>query len=140
MTFSEKSAWLMTLALLAASSGYLSALLAASELAGTLPPPSVPALVEFTVVLVLISIVGHILIAALRPDDANAPMDERERQVVNKAGNWSGFVLGFGLVSGLLSYLVLGNGNLLFYTVFASLLAAQFAEYLLQIVLLRWSS
>lgn len=137
MTFSEKSAWLMSAALLVGGGAYVNALLDAVRSSGELPAPGIPGLISFTVIVVLIALIGHIVIAALRPDEADAPKDEREKRVLQVAGNISGYVLGAAVVSGMFHYLLLGDGNVLFYIVFAGLVLSQLAEYAVQIVLLR---
>ena len=48
--------------------------------------------------------------------------------------------LGAVVISGLIGYLVLGRGDLLFYTVLASLIVAQLAEYVLQLTIMRLES
>lgn len=140
MTFNEKSAWIMLTALLVSGLSYAGAVVNLSADAGGLAPPSIPLLIRFTVLLIVISIVGHALIAALRPGEASDRLDEREKHVHDKAGNWSGIVLGAGVISALIGYLMLGRGDLLFYGVFASLVVAQLAEYVLQLVMMRLAS
>ena len=140
MTFNEKSAWIMLTALLVSGLSYAGAVVNLSADLGRLAPPSVPLLIKFTIALILISIVGHALIAALRPGEASDRLDEREKRVHDRAGNWSGIILGFGVITALVSYLVLGNADLLFYGVLASLFAAQLAEYALQLAMTKLAS
>ena len=83
--------------------------------------------------LVVIAVIGHIVIGILTPREANAAPDERERLIIARAGHFSGYVLGAGVLSALAGYLLTYDGNLLFYGTFASLMLAQLAEYLLQI-------
>lgn len=140
MTFNEKSAWIMLAALLVSGLSYAGAVVNLSADLGQLAPPSVPLLIKFTVLLIVISIVGHALIAALRPGESSDRLDEREKRVHDKAGNWSGFVLGAGVITALMAYLMLGQGDLLFYGVLASLVVAQLAEYVLQLAMMRLAS
>jgi hypothetical protein len=86
-----------------------------------------------------LAIVGHIVIAALAPKDADVPVDERERHIFNRAGHYSSNVFGAGILLSLGIYLLSNNGDLLFYAVFASLMAGQIAEYILQILFYRTS-
>lgn len=137
MPYQEKSAWIMTIALIAGTFLYFGLVQSLSEGSGGLASPTLPAIVKFTVLVVLVAIIGHAATAALAPSDANSPLDERERQIVVRAGHYSGYVFGFGVISALGIYLLTHNGDLLFYTVFASLLLSQIAEYLIQIVLYR---
>ena len=140
MTFNQKSAWIMLLALLVSGLGYAGAVVNLSADLGRLAPPSVPLLIKFTVALILISVVGHALIAALRPGEASDRLDEREKRVHDKAGNWSGVVFGIGVIAALVNYLAFGSGDLLFYGVFASLFVAQLAEYALQLAMTKLAS
>ncbi len=106
---------------------------------GQLPSPLMPQLVAYTVCLVTIAIVGHIVITALAPKEADAPVDEREKLIFDRAGHYSSYVLAAGVLVSLGTYLLSANGDLLFYVVFASLVASHLAEYLLQIVFYRTS-
>ncbi|MEL6870972.1 MAG: hypothetical protein AAFO81_14320 [Pseudomonadota bacterium] len=137
MSFHEKSAWVMIVVLLFASALYASAVNSLSGSIGQLAPPLLPGLVAYTVVIVVLSIIGHIAIALLKPSEASDVVDERDRIVLDRAGHWSGIVLGVGVITGLGFYLFGYNGDLLFYTVFGSLVLAQMAEYAFQIALYR---
>lgn len=139
MPFHEKSAWIMILALILASSSYLGLVQTLSNAGATLAPPTLPAIMKFTIVVVLIAIVGHIIVAVMAPGEADEAYDERERQIMVRAGHYSGYVFGFGVISALISYLILYNGDLLFYGVFASLVISQIVEYAIQIILYRTS-
>lgn len=85
----------------------------------------------------MLSIVGHVAIAALAPKDANARPDERERQIFNRAGHYSSYVIASGIVMSLGLYFYSHDGDLLFYTVFGSLMIGQITEYAFQIFLYR---
>lgn len=137
MPFHEKSAWIMSLALVVGSLFYFLPVVSSLIGAGELASPLVPRIIAFTVCLVVIAVVGHIVIAALAPKDADAPVDEREQLIFDRAGHYSSYVLGVGVLLSLGLYLLSGNGDLLFYVVFASLMASQLAEYLLQILFYR---
>lgn len=137
MPYQEKSAWIMSIALIAGTIAYFGLVQSLSGGTDTLASPTIPMIMKFTILVVLVAIIGHAVTAALAPSDANAPLDERERQIVVRAGHFSGYVLGFGVISALGVYLIAHNGDLLFYTVFASLLLSQIVEYLTQIVLYR---
>lgn len=139
MAFREKSAWIMSVALLLGSGFYFLPVVSGWTGSGELASPLVPQLVTYAVCLVVIAIVGHIVIAALAPKDADAPVDEREKLIFDRAGHYSSYVLGVGVLLSLGLYLQSGNGDLLFFAVFASLIASQLAEYLLQIVYYRTS-
>lgn len=135
MSFREKSAWGMGALMLVAGLWYASI---AAQI-----PLEAPALAQLGAVLpyVFVVVIGSIAIqvalAILAPRDAHRPADERERAAIDRAGHWSGVVLGFGVVTGAIVYLAHGQANLLFHFVIGSLIASQLAEYGLQIVLFR---
>ena len=85
------------------------------------------------------SIVVQIILALSSPKEANAPADERERIIQQRAGHWSGIVLATGVVLSLGHYLARGDGNMLFHLAMASLIVAQIAEYAIHILLVRRS-
>lgn len=137
MPFHEKSAWIMSVALLLGGIFYVNVVADASAAAGQLAPPVIKSIVVYTVILVAVSIIGHTVIGILSPKEADAALDERERRIVERAGHWSAYLFGFGVVTSLGMYLFTGNGDMLFYAVFASLMLGQFAEYVVQIILYR---
>ena len=137
MSFREKSAWIMSVALLLGGWFYLSVVSQMSAALGHLAPPNVPIVVKYSLLLVALAVIGHIVAAAVSPRDATAPVDERERLILDRAGNLSGNLLGVAVLVSLGHYLYWQDGNLLFYCVFASLLISQLAEYALQIMLYR---
>ena len=139
MPFHEKSAWIMSVALLLGGVFYFGAVVSAWSESGQLMSPLFPLIVIYTVFLIVIAVVGHIVIAVLAPKDANAPVDERERQIFCRAGHYSSYVFAVGVLMSLGIYLISKSGDLLFYTVFASLMVAQIAEYFFQILFYRTS-
>jgi hypothetical protein len=137
MAFHERSAWIMSFALLLGGIFYFGVVVRISAEIGHLVPPMLPLVAAYTVILVAVAIAGHIVIALMAPKEANAPLDERERQLTVRAGHHSGVVFGAGVLMSLGLYLFSYNGNLLFYCVFGSLMISQIVEYGLQIVLYR---
>ena len=137
MAFHEKSAWIMALALLIGGLFYFGLVVLISNGMGELAPPLFPLIVIYTIILIALAIVGHVVIAIMTPKEANAPLDERERQIQHRAGHWSGYVIGVGVIISLGSYLFTRNGDLLFYGVFASLMLSALVEYASQIMLYR---
>ncbi len=89
------------------------------------------------ILVIVASIIAQTTLAVLQPKDANAPADERERPLLDRAGNWSGIVLGVGAVTSLLHFVYHGDGNLLFHSIMGSLILSQIAEYAFQIFLFR---
>ncbi|MEM9314886.1 MAG: hypothetical protein AAGA95_09680 [Pseudomonadota bacterium] len=140
MAFREKSAWIMAAALLLGSASYFGVVLTAWSASGGLLPPLIPLIVLYTACLVGIAVAGHIVIALWTPREANMPMDEREKRIFFRAGHHSAHLCALGLLVSLGLYLVFRSGDLLFYTVFASLMLAQLMEYVLQIVFYRTKS
>jgi len=139
MSFLEKSAWLMTFALLISGVLYFNTVMSTSEELGQLAVAHLPSMIIYTIILCLVSIIGHIVIAILSPKEASAKHDEREQKIVFKASHFSGYVTGTCIVSSLGLFLFHHDGSLLFYTVFGSLIISQLSEYLLQIFFCRTS-
>lgn len=139
MSFREKSAWVMAALTLLVGLYYLHLVVGASRALGA-PAPPVRIFIIYVVLFVVGSVVAQVVLAMISPREANAPADERERPEIQRAGNWSGIVLGIGAVLSLLHYLHHRDGNLLFHSVLGSLIVSQVAEYVFQIVLLRRSA
>ena len=140
MTFHEKSAWLMGLLLSLTGAWYLNTVWQMSKAIGQTAPPIVPLMAVATVVLVAGAILGHVIIAIVNPSDADDSEDERDKQVLRRSGNLSGYILGFGCFAGLWHFIVQGDGNLLFHIIVGSLIVAQIAEYALTITFYRFSN
>jgi len=139
MAFREKSAWVMAALMVAAGLYYLNMALTWSSNAGATAPPA-PILTAYVVLVVVGSVVAQATLGMASPRDAHAPADERERPLLDRAGNLSGIVLGFGAIISLLHFLAHGDAYLLFHSIMGSLIISQIAEYALQIVLLRRSA
>lgn len=137
MAFQEKSAWVMSISLLLGGIFYFGVVNEMTSEIGGLPPPILPTVVLYTIILIVVAIVGHIAIAVLAPRDANAPLDEREKTIFHRASHLSGYLLGAGIVPSLGYYLFTHDGDGFFYGVFASLMISQLAEYVFRILLYR---
>lgn len=135
MSFRERSAWVMAALIGAAGIYYAHLVVAAWREIGAPPPPML--VIAFVILVVVGSVVAQVILAVTDPKNAEQPADERERPIIDRAGNWSGLVLGAGTVTSLLHYLAHGDGNLLFHTVMASLIVSSIAEYGFQIALMR---
>lgn len=140
MAFQEKSAWVMAVALLLGALMYFGVVVRASSSVGALATPAVPLIALYTIVLIVIAIIGHAVAAAMAPKEANARPDERDRTIAAYASHRSGYVFGAGVILSLGLYLLSGDGDLLFYCVFASLMLGTLAEYVIQIFLYRTST
>ena len=137
MAFQEKSAWIMSLALLVGGVFYFGLVAAMSSQIGRLAPPILPLVAVYTGILVFIAIVGHVVVAVVAPRDAGAPLDERERIIATRASHRSGYVFAAGAMLSMGFYLFSYHGDLLFYGLFASLMISQLVEYGVQIVMYR---
>lgn len=135
MSFREKSAWAMGAVMVLTGLVYLRLVL--------LIPADAPAiahlgpLIPYVIAVIIASIAVQAALAALAPKEAARPADERERIAIDRAGHWSGFVLGVAVVGGALNFLFFGNGNWLFLWVIGGMIVAQIAEYAFQIWLFR---
>jgi hypothetical protein len=137
MSFQEKSAYVMVIALLMGGGLYFYEVLFQSMGLDGWVSPVLPGLIQLTFIMVFVSIIGHIITAAISPVQAEARLDERERQIFNRAGSLSRFILGFVVILSLGNYLISENGLLLFYSIFAGLIVSQLAEYVIRIFLYR---
>ncbi len=139
MTFNEKSAWVMVLALLIGT-GILAFLINGTmEYHSQIPAEAsrmivLGPFVVFIIALIFMSIFGHIVIALFAPKDANSSDDERDKLVKLQASKYSGIVLGVMLNLLLVSYFIWDFNGLLFYGILVSLIASQLTEYILQLI------
>ena len=137
MPFQEKSAWTMLAALLCCGLLYCAQITSMSPSIGELARPTMPIVIVYTVILVVVAIVGHIVIAIFAPEEAKASIDERERKIVDRAAHLSAYVFTIGVVLSLILYMISYDGNMFFYTVLGSLVIGQLAEYAFQIYFYR---
>jgi hypothetical protein len=127
----------MGLILILAGVWYFQRVISQSEALGETAAPNLRFVIGYVVLVVLASIFTNILIAVTSGKEADAPADERERAILDKAGHWSGIVLAVGAMAGLWHFGWQQDGNLLFHIVFGSLMASQVAEYAFQLFLFR---
>ena len=137
MSFRERTAWIMGLILIAAGVWYFKRVIGLSLELGQPVAPDIKFVIGYVVLVVIASIIANIVIASAAGKEAEAPADERERAVLDKAGHWSGYVLAVGAVAGLWHFGWDNDGNLLFHIIFGALMLSQVAEYAFQIVLFR---
>lgn len=137
MPFQEKSAWIMSIILLLCGLFYFAQVISISKSLNELTPPSLPIVIVYTVLLAVVAALGHAVIAIFSPGEANAPSDESESKIFDRAAHRSGYVFATGVVLSLGLYLILADGNMLFYGGFASLMIAQLAEYAIRIYFYR---
>ncbi len=139
MVFREKTAWIMSLALILAGAFYWRVIIAGSaEIGGTMPP-LIPIMVIYVVIVIAVAIIGHIIAAVGNPKEAGTPSDEREFKIVAHSRAISQTVFGVAILGSLGLYLFSYDGHALFHCVFASLMLSQLVEYIMQIILFRKS-
>lgn len=129
MTFQEKSAWVMILALIVSGAFYGLSIYGAAVALADIPPPNGVGMSIAVVIIVAIAIFGHAVAAIGNPADANAPEDERDRIVVRRAGNLSGALLGVCCILSIMAYAVIPHGHMLFHAIVFGLVLSQVAEY-----------
>ncbi len=137
MSFKEKSAWVMCLALAIGALFYGYVVIAASAGLDQPLPPLLPVFVVYVLILIVVSIIGHVLAAITGLNEASVPGDERDRLIASRASHISSYFLGIGVICALLLYLVSYNGHLLFHGVFASLMLSAICEYAMKIYFYR---
>ena len=137
MAYREKLAWVMSIVLILAGSFYGWEVIGHGLAIGEIPPPSLGLAVVYVFLVVIGSIIGAAGTALLNIGEAEQPADERETIILDKAGHWSGYILGAAVVFGVLHYWYYEDGRLLFHSVVAGLMLSQIAEYVFQIVLYR---
>lgn len=137
MSFREKSAWAMALILIGGALFYFDKVVSLSRATGETAPPIIGFIIAYVVLIVIASIIIMSVLAVSAGKEANAPADEREKIISDKAGNWSGYVLTLPALGALWHYSVSMDGNLLFHLIFLSLMLSQISEYVFQIFLYR---
>ncbi len=137
MAFRERLAWVMSIVLILAGGFYAWEVVGHGLALNAVPPPSIKLAVVYVGFVIIGSIIGASSVAARTTEDANAPPDEREQIIIDKAGHWSGYVLAAGAVIGVLHYWSDQDGHLMFHLVVAGLMLSQIAEYVFQIILFR---
>ena len=133
MAFREKSAWLMLIITLLVGGGLTFEVVQGFNSTSQWPP-AISVFTRLTVGLIVLSIVGQIALAFIDRKSANRPADEREKTIQQRADAYSGILLGVLIVSSLMTYLVHQHGDLLFLMALLSLVVAQAAEYLVEII------
>lgn len=136
MAFKEKSAWLMLIATLVVGL-YMTYAVLQTYMELQQVPAVLPVFIKLTVTLIILSVVGQIVLAIANHQQAEQKADERERVFIRRGQATAGGVLAVGVVASLLHFLVLNDGNLLFYSCLMSLVVAQITEYAVQIASFR---
>jgi len=139
MTFREKSAWVMAVLMIVTGLVYGWLVMTLSAALGQTAPP-LAAAVPYVLLVVVGSVVLQTVLSLLTPKEAQAPADEREQAVMDRAGSWAGLVTGAGVVCALGWFLVQEDGRMLFHMVLGALIVGQVATHLFEIVLFRRGS
>lgn len=137
MSFQEKSAWIMALALIATSVMCTWSVYDASMTAGELVSPSFGIISTYTLFLVVTAVTGQVVISIRSPKQASTPADEREINIERRTGYTSGWIMGVGVIISLSHYLHWNDGDMLFYMVLGSMAVAAIVDYVYRIVLHR---
>ena len=132
MSFREKSAWVMAAVMAFAGLYYFKL---GREVGWDAPPFGV--FVPFVGLVIVASVVAQTTLAIWTPKEASAPADERERPLLDRAGNWAGWVLAAALVGAMWHFLYHRDANLFFHLAMGSLILSQASEYVFQLVLFR---
>jgi hypothetical protein len=135
--FREKTAWVMAAILTGGVVFYFNMVASASKALGQTAPPIIGFVIAYVVVIVIASVGAMTVLGATSPREAEAPADERDRQIADRAAHWAGYVLAAGLLGALWHYSVNQDGHMLFHLGFLSLMLGQIAEYVFQIYLYR---
>ena len=131
MSFKEKSAWVMG-AIMVATGLFYANLVASAPQAPVIGP-----LIPYVLAVIVLSIVAQVILAISSPKEAEAPADERERSVIDRAGHLSGIVLGFGVISAVIMYIAGWSPTMLVHAIVGSLIVSAIVEYALQIFYFR---
>ncbi len=131
MTFKEKSAWVMSLALLVSGAFYMLSVISRIENTFIVPPPNGIGIWVGTIIIVAIAIFGHAVAALGNPANADEPEDERDRVIAQRTGAQSGFILGALSMINLAIYAVLQYGHVFFHGQVMALVISQFTQYML---------
>jgi hypothetical protein len=119
MTFQEKSAIVMTGALLLVYGSYFSVVLRWMAVSPVDEIAYQPLMIVAIVPLVILATLSHIVLAIINPKEANA-YDERDRAITIRAEQISAYVLAVGVFVGL----VLAMGGIAHFYIANSLLLA----------------
>jgi len=137
MSYREKSAWALLILLTLAAGFYAWEVAGAWLVAGEAPKPSFKLLAVYIAIVIIGVIISESSLAANFQDEYDLPVDERERASIHKAGDWSGCLLAFGVISGVIHFYEYEDGRLMFHIVVGSLMLSQILEYALQIWFFR---
>ena len=137
MSFREKSAYVMLVAVLVVAVWLVSEVYDPSNTETWLSYTREPLIIGALVILAVVSAIGHAVIAARNPEEANEPLDEREREIVSVAQGFAYNTLIIGVLASFAMLHIDGSLRLFAVLVSFSMLISWFVQYSSQIVLFR---
>lgn len=137
MTFQEKSRWIALTANLIAWGWYF--VTVARLLATGVPDERglLAMMVPVFVAITIINIVGHIIVAVLKPSEATSELDEREKAIARYAAAVGYNVLCFGIVIALGSTLYYWTAFVAVNAVMLAFIVAECTRYCVEITAFR---
>ena len=137
MSFREKSAWVMLLAVLVAAVWFFGEVYDPSNARTWLSETTEPLILGVLLALAIVSVIGHSLIAARSPDEAMEPLDERKRGIVAQSQSFGYNTLIVGVLSSFAFLHINGSLHFFAHLVSFSVFASWLVLYGSQIVLFR---
>ena len=133
MSFHEKSRWIALGANLLVWGWYFITILTAVDNGYPDEPYLFGLLVGVIVAMIVIHVVGHTVVAPLKPSEARTELDERERAIENRASARAYEILSFGLVIALGAALYEWNTFVAINGVLFAFILAESVRYVLEI-------
>jgi len=137
MSFREKSAYVMLVAVILTSIWFGSEIYDPENTSTWLSDTKEPLIIGVLLLLTIMAAIGHAVIAARNPEEANQPLDERERQIVATAQGYGYNTLVFSVLASFAALHIHGSLHLFAYLVSFSVLASWLVLYASQIILFR---
>ena len=137
-TFREKMAWVMIAGLLVSSGVYFYIVLNISASMEQVPKPVFAGLsVVFIVILTVFAIVGATAAALSNVDEADAPMDERDKLISFRATRLSSIAMIVILIMTMTAYFFDARSSDMLLGIMAALIVGHLVDYITQIYLYR---
>lgn len=137
MSFREKFAWVMLIALALAAAFYFYAMWPVMQLPEFIAPASAGIGIVSVIILVVLVIIGATVAALSDVRSANATPDEREKDILAMAENVGATCLGAGVMLIIVLAHVLSSLGWVIPGLVGALVLSQIGTYLTQIVLYR---
>jgi len=137
-TFREKMAWVMVVGLGATACLYFYAAWNVSASMVQVPKPVIIALTSvFIAILTITAIIGAIAAALSNVDEADAPMDERDKLISLHATRWASVATVVILIVTMTAYFFDARSSDMLLGIMAALIVGHLVEYITQIYLYR---